>query len=93
MTERWIVETESGTRYLIDMTARTMTRLPATTGGEPVPIEIWPALPTRREDGRLRRDEEPGDLLAEPGPWPPTVGEPLQMDLEIVPGVACPSPR
>lgn len=84
---RRVVETESGSRYLIDVVASTATRLPANTGGDPLPIEPWTEH-TSRADGRLRGDEQPVTMSRLPRPWPPVIGEPLEMVLELVPGVA-----
>ncbi len=81
-----MVETESGSRYLIDLTAMTAIRLPTHTGGTPLAIEVWPPWPTS-VDGRLRRDEDAVDMLNRPRPWPPVVGESLHMLLSVVHGV------
>lgn len=82
---RWVIRTETGSRHLVDIETRTVTRLPANTGGEPLDLVPWSDR-THRADGRLRADEQPVPLAGLPKPWPPKVGEPMQMILELVPG-------
>ncbi|WP_114906814.1 hypothetical protein [Ornithinimicrobium murale] len=83
---RWVVSTETGSVYLFDLVGMTATRLPANTGGDPIPLTHWLDR-TYRADGRLRADEQPVSMAGLPKPWPPVEEQPLQMVLELVPGV------
>lgn len=49
-------------------------------------MQVWSEY-MNRADGRLRADEQPATMTGLPKPWPPMVGEPLVMVLELVPGM------
>ena len=84
---RWVVRTATGSAYLFDLAGMTATRLPANTGGDPIPLTVWTDQ-TQRADGRLRADEQEVPMAGLPEPWPPLEGESLAMVLELVTGLA-----
>jgi hypothetical protein len=80
---RWLVTTESGSTYLIDLDAMTQTRAP-----NPETVAAWVGTGPVAEDPsrdllytpRLRRDHEPVPLLALD---PIEVGLPMEMWLDL----------